>query len=82
FSQHYTTARLWRSEVPGFPHHATQRRDRSMNVFHEESDRREYLGLPEEIPRHGDAAFVAQVKKITGRDLSTGKPGRPRKRPS
>ncbi|MFH1113522.1 MAG: hypothetical protein V1792_06340 [Pseudomonadota bacterium] len=30
----------------------------------------------------GDAVFVARVEKITGRDLSKGKPGRPRKRPS
>jgi putative transposase len=30
----------------------------------------------------GDAAFVARVEKITGRDLSKGNPGRPRKRPS
>ncbi|MDQ7785189.1 MAG: hypothetical protein RDU20_20050 [Desulfomonilaceae bacterium] len=29
----------------------------------------------------GDAAFVARVEKITGRDLSKGKPGRPRNRP-
>jgi putative transposase len=28
----------------------------------------------------GDAAFVAKVERITGRDLSKGKPGRPRKR--
>ncbi|MFH1118052.1 MAG: transposase [Pseudomonadota bacterium] len=30
----------------------------------------------------GDAAFTAHVEKMTGRDLSTGKPGGPRKRPS
>ena len=30
----------------------------------------------------GDTAFVARVETITGRDLSKGKPGRPRKRPS
>ena len=28
----------------------------------------------------GDAAFVSRIEKITGRDLSKGKPGRPRKR--
>ncbi len=47
-------ARLSRIVVPGYPHHVTQRGVRSMNVFHEESDRREYLGmLGEEIARHG-----------------------------
>lgn len=60
-------ARLTRRVVPGYPHHVTQRGVRSMNVFHEESDRREYLGmLGEEIPRHGDAAFVSSIEKITG----------------
>ena len=47
-------ARLSRIVVPGYPHHVTQRGVRSMDVFHEESDRREYLGMPgEEIARHG-----------------------------
>ncbi|MFH1117475.1 MAG: hypothetical protein V1792_26440 [Pseudomonadota bacterium] len=83
FMPHDPMARLSRIVVPGFPHHVTQRGVRSMNVFHEESDRREYLGMPgEKIARHGDAAFVARVEKTTGRDLSKGKPGRPRKRPS
>ena len=40
--------------VPRHPHHGTQRGVRSMNVFHEELDRREYLGVQgEEIARHG-----------------------------
>jgi len=30
----------------------------------------------------GDATFVARVEMMTGRHLSKGKPGRPRKRPS
>jgi putative transposase len=52
-------ARLSRMVVPGYPHHVTQRSVRSMNVFHEESDRREYLGvLGEEIARHGVAVLV------------------------
>jgi putative transposase len=29
----------------------------------------------------GDGAFVSTVEKLTGRDLSKGRPGRPRKRP-
>ena len=41
FLQHDTMARLSRIVVPGYPHHVTQRGVRSMNVFHEESDRRE-----------------------------------------
>ncbi|MEW6139773.1 MAG: hypothetical protein AB1733_16220 [Thermodesulfobacteriota bacterium] len=47
-------ARLSRIVVPAHPHHVTQRGVRSMNVFHEESDRREYLGMVgEEIARYG-----------------------------
>jgi putative transposase len=43
-------ARLSRIVVPGYPHHVTQRGVRSMDVFHSEVDRREYLGmLGEEI---------------------------------
>ena len=38
-------ARLSGIVVPGYPHHVTQRGVRSMNVFHEESDRRVYLAL-------------------------------------
>jgi len=61
-SQHEIMPRLSRIMVPGHPHHVSQRRVRSMNVFHEESDRREYLGMPgEEIIRHGDAGFAPQV---------------------
>jgi putative transposase len=30
----------------------------------------------------GDAAFVSRIEQITGRDLSKGKPGRPRKHPA
>jgi putative transposase len=118
-------ARLSRIVVPGYPHHVTQRGVRSMDVFHWELDRREYLGMRgEEIARYGvailvwwshdrscpfccrtssrdlargrsfeetstgntdgaaggDAAFLAIVEKLTGRDLSKGRPGRPRKR--
>jgi len=52
-------ARLSRIVVPGYPHHVTQRGVRSMNVFHEASDRREYLGtLGEEIARHGVSVLV------------------------
>jgi putative transposase len=29
----------------------------------------------------GDGAFVTTVERLTGRDLSKGRPGRPRKRP-
>jgi len=59
FLQHATMARLSRIVVPGYPHHVTQRGVRSMNVFHEESDRREYLGmLGEEIARHGVSVLV------------------------
>jgi len=41
FLQHATMARLSRIVVPRYPHHVTQRGVRSMNVFREESDRRE-----------------------------------------
>ena len=42
--------RLSRIVVPGYPHYVMQRGVRSMKVFHEESDRRGYLGmLGEEI---------------------------------
>jgi len=59
FLQHATMARLSRIVVPGYPHHVTQRGVRSMNVFHEESDRREYLAmLGEEITRHGVSVLV------------------------
>ncbi|MEW6139564.1 MAG: transposase [Thermodesulfobacteriota bacterium] len=53
-------ARLSRIVVPGHPHHVTRRGVRSMNVFHEESDRREYLAmLGEEIGRHGVPVLVS-----------------------
>jgi putative transposase len=43
----------------GYPHHVTQRGSRSMDVFHSEGDRREYLGmLGEEITRHGVSILV------------------------
>jgi hypothetical protein len=49
---HGPMARPSRIVVPGYPHHVTQRGVRSMNVFHEESDRREHLEmLGEEIVR-------------------------------
>jgi putative transposase len=52
-------ARLSRVVVPGYPHHVTQRGVRSMNAFHEESDRRKYLAmLGEEIVRHGFPVLV------------------------
>ncbi len=52
-------ARPSRIVVPGYPHHVTRRGVRSMNVFHEESDRREYLGmLGEEIARHGASVLI------------------------
>jgi putative transposase len=57
--QHATVARLSRIVVPGYPHHVTQRGVRSMDVLHEESDRREYVGmLGEEIARHGVSVLV------------------------
>ena len=57
--QHDRMARLSRIVVPGCPHHVTQRGVRSMDVFHEGSDRREYLGMPgEEIARHGVSVHV------------------------
>jgi hypothetical protein len=42
------------------------------------------VGIPGEeiVPQASDEAFVARVEKITGRDLSNEKLGRPRKRPS
>jgi putative transposase len=43
-------ARLSRLVVPGYPHRVTHRGVRSVDVFHSELDRREYLGmLGEEI---------------------------------
>ncbi len=52
-------ARLSRIVVPGYPHHVTQRGVRSMDVFHSESDRREYLSmLGEEIAWHGVAILA------------------------
>jgi putative transposase len=52
-------ARLLRIVVPGYRHHVTQRAVRSMDVFHSEEDRGEYLGmLGEEIVRHGVSILV------------------------
>lgn len=36
-------ARISRIVVPGYPHHITQRRVRSTDVFHPDEDRRGYL---------------------------------------
>lgn len=41
--------------VPGYPHHVVQRGVRSMDIFYEESDRVEYLGL---LRKHGDRCGV------------------------
>ncbi|MDD2466416.1 MAG: transposase [Desulfobulbus sp.] len=47
-------ARVLRKVVPGFPHHITQRGVRSMDVFHSDEDRRQYLQfLSEEASRYG-----------------------------
>jgi putative transposase len=47
-------ARISRIVVPGFPHHITQRGVRSMDVFHSDEDRRQYLQfLSEEAVRYG-----------------------------
>jgi putative transposase len=52
-------ARLSGIVVPGYPHHVTQRAVRSVDVFHSEVDRREYLGmLGEGIARCGVAILV------------------------
>jgi putative transposase len=52
-------ARLSRIVVPGYPHHVTRRGVRSIDVFHSEEDRGEYLGmLGEEIVRHGVSILV------------------------
>jgi putative transposase len=47
-------ARISRLVVPGYPHHITQRGVRSMDVFHSDEDRRQYLQfLSEETARFG-----------------------------
>lgn len=47
-------ARISRIVVPGYPHHITQRGVRSMDVFHSDEDRRQYLlFLSEEATRYG-----------------------------
>ncbi len=47
-------ARISRIVVPGYPHHITQRGVRSMDVFHSDEDRRQYLQfLSEETSRFG-----------------------------
>jgi putative transposase len=47
-------ARISRIVVPGYPHHITQRGVRSMDVFHSDEDRRQYLQfLSEEAGRYG-----------------------------
>ncbi len=47
-------ARISRIVVPGYPHHITQRGVRSMDVFHSDEDRRQYLlFLAEEATRYG-----------------------------
>jgi hypothetical protein len=53
-------ARLSRVVVHSYPHHVTKRGVRSMDVFHSEVDRWEYLGmLGEEIARwYGVAILV------------------------
>ena len=47
-------SRISRIVVPGYPHHITQRGVRSMDVFHSEDDRCQYLQfLYEETARFG-----------------------------
>ncbi len=47
-------ARISRIVVPGYPHHITQRGVRSMDVFHTDEDRRQYVQfLSEEAARFG-----------------------------
>lgn len=38
-------ARISRVVLPGYPHHVTQRGVRSIDIFHDDDDRREYLHL-------------------------------------
>ena len=49
-------ARLARVEVPGLPHHVTQRGNRGQQVFFEDADYRVYLEL---LSEHAHAARVA-----------------------
>jgi putative transposase len=52
-------ARLSRIVIPGYPHHVTQRGVRSMDVFHSDGERREYLMmLGEETARHEVSILV------------------------
>ncbi len=52
-------ARIGRIVLPGIPHHITQRGVRSMDIFHCDSEREEYLGLLREQGQRFGLTFVA-----------------------
>jgi len=81
-------ARISLIVIPGYPHHVTQRGVRSKAVFQLVKDWREFLqdGASKEKELQmatqtgrpaGNKEFVAFLEKLTGRDLSRGKPGWP-----
>jgi len=52
-------ARIARIVLPGYPHHITQRGVRSMEIFHCDADRKEYLGLLCQQGRRFGLTFIA-----------------------
>jgi len=51
--------RIARVVMPGYPHHVTQRGVRSMDLFGDDADRREYLRLMAEYGRGWGLAFLS-----------------------
>lgn len=52
-------ARIKRIVAPGYPHHITQRGVRSMEIFFEDADRKEYLKLLRQYGRQFGVQFIS-----------------------
>ncbi len=52
-------ARIKRIVVPGYPHHITQRGVRSMDIFSEDDDRRDYLQLLRQYGKQFGVRFIS-----------------------
>jgi REP-associated tyrosine transposase len=52
-------ARIKRIVVPGYPHHVVQRGVRSMDIFFQEQDRKEYLMLLREQAERFGVTFLS-----------------------
>ena len=67
-------ARIARIVAPSVPRHITQRGNRLQSPFFWEISM-----VSPELPKGFDISVLVKVEKVTGRDLSKGRPGRPRK---